>query len=175
MMRNGLFGGRQWRLLAALCCATLSSGGAVADDDKAIGKQAFEKACIACHSEPAVPRALPRDQLGKLMSVVSCLGSRPQRLLETAAPSPGEARKLLLALGIVQTPHLIIMDEPTNHLDLPSIQCLEEALAQCPCGVLLVSHDLPFLGRLARTRWQLEEQAEGEWVLQVGEMPARHF
>ena len=120
-------------------------------------------------------RALPRDQLGKLMSVVSCLGSRPQRLLETAAPSPGEARKLLLALGIVQTPHLIIMDEPTNHLDLPSIQCLEEALAQCPCGVLLVSHDLPFLGRLARTCWQLEEQAEGEWVLQVGEMAARRF
>ena len=66
MMRNGIFGGRQWRLLAALCCATLSSGGAVADDDKAIGKQAFEKACIACHSEPAVPRALPRDQLARM-------------------------------------------------------------------------------------------------------------
>lgn len=117
-------------------------------------------------------RALPRDQLGKLMSVVSCLGSRPQRLLDTVAPSPGEARKLLLALGIVQTPHLIVMDEPTNHLDLPSIQCLEEALAECPCGVLLVSHDLPFLARLARIRWQLEEHEGGEWVLQVGEMPA---
>ncbi|MBI2502316.1 MAG: ABC-F family ATP-binding cassette domain-containing protein [Candidatus Latescibacteria bacterium] len=115
-------------------------------------------------------RALPRDQLGKLMSVVSCLGSRPQRLLDTAAPSPGEARKLLLALGIVQTPHLIVMDEPTNHLDLPSIQCLEDALAGCPCGLLLVSHDLPFLARLARTRWQLEEHERGEWRLQVGEM-----
>jgi ATPase subunit of ABC transporter with duplicated ATPase domains len=117
-------------------------------------------------------RALPRDQLGKLMSVVSCLGSRPQRLLDTASPSPGEARKLLLALGIVQTPYLILMDEPTNHLDLPSIQCLEEALAECPCGLLLVSHDLPFLTRLARTRWQLEEHEGGEWRLQVGEMPA---
>jgi ATPase subunit of ABC transporter with duplicated ATPase domains len=115
-------------------------------------------------------RALPRQQLGQLMSVVSCLGSRPQRLLETAAPSPGEARKLLLALGIVQTPHLILMDEPTNHLDLPSIQCLEEALADCPCGLLLVSHDLPFLARLARTRWQLEDRGKGEWELQVGEM-----
>lgn len=117
-------------------------------------------------------RALPGEQLGRLMSVVSCLGSRPQRLLDTAAPSPGEARKLLLALGIVQTPHLIVMDEPTNHLDLPSIQCLEDALAQCPCGLLLVSHDLPFLSRLARTRWQLEERGGGEWVLRVGEMRA---
>ncbi len=115
-------------------------------------------------------RALPREQLGRLMSVVSCLGSRPQRLLDTAAPSPGEARKLLLALGIVQTPHLIVMDEPTNHLDLPSIQCLEGALAECPCGLLLVSHDLPFLSRLARSCWQLEEEGGGEWVLQVGEM-----
>jgi ATPase subunit of ABC transporter with duplicated ATPase domains len=118
-------------------------------------------------------RALPRAELGRLMNVVSCLGSRPQRLLDTAAPSPGEARKLLLALGIARTPHLIVMDEPTNHLDLPSIQCLEEALDPCPCGLLLVSHDLPFLGRLARTRWHLEEEAGGQWLLRVGQMPPR--
>jgi len=116
-------------------------------------------------------RSLPRAELGRLMSVVSCLGSRPQRLLDTAAPSPGEARKLLLALGILRTPHLIVMDEPTNHLDLPSIQCLEEALAGCPCGLLLVSHDQPFLERLARTCWQIGSEGEG-WELRVGEMRA---
>ena len=47
------------------------------------------------------------------------------------------------------------MDEPTNHLDLPSIECLEKALSECPCGLLLVSHDLRFLNRLTDTRWEI--------------------
>ena len=100
-------------------------------------------------------RALPGDQLGRMMTTVSCLGSRPERLLESELPSPGEVRKLLLAFGIARIPHLIIMDEPTNHLDLPSIECLEEALSGCPCGLLLVSHDERFLGEIAETRWDL--------------------
>ena len=102
-------------------------------------------------------RSLPKDQLGQMMTVVSRLGSRPERLLESAEPSPGEVRKILLAMGIARAPHLVIMDEPTNHLDLPSIECLESALDQCPCGLLLVSHDFRFLEHLTRTRWQLEE------------------
>lgn len=100
-------------------------------------------------------RALPGDELGRLMTVVSCLNSRPGRLLESQLPSPGEVRKLLLADGIVREPHLIIMDEPTNHMDLPSIECLETALQTCPCGLLLVSHDEHFLQPLVTTRWEL--------------------
>ena len=87
------------------------------------------------------------------MTIVSCLGSRPQRLLESAAPSPGEIRKLRLALGMAREPHVIVMDEPTNHMDLPSIECLEQALADCPCALVLVSHDKRFLDKLVRTRW----------------------
>jgi macrolide transport system ATP-binding/permease protein len=60
-----------------------------------------------------------------------------------------------VGLGIAWQPHLIIMDEPTNHLDLPSIECLEEALEDCPCGLLLVSHDEQFLRRLTRTSWHI--------------------
>jgi macrolide transport system ATP-binding/permease protein len=85
----------------------------------------------------AEARTLPSEELGRVMNVVSRLGSRPARLLETTNPSPGELRKLRLALGLARTPHLIVMDEPTNHLDLPSIECLEDALAACPCGLLL--------------------------------------
>jgi ATPase subunit of ABC transporter with duplicated ATPase domains len=66
-------------------------------------------------------RNLPNEKLGQMMTVVSCLGSRPQRLLESLAPSPGEIRKILLATGIANVPHLIVMDEPTNHLDLPRL------------------------------------------------------
>ncbi len=103
-------------------------------------------------------RSLPKDRLGHMMTVVSRLGSRPDRLLESVAPSPGEIRKILLAMGIAREPHLIIMDEPTNHLDLPSIECLEEALEGCPCGLLLVSHDRRFLDALTKTCWHISRK-----------------
>jgi ATPase subunit of ABC transporter with duplicated ATPase domains len=72
-------------------------------------------------------------------------------------PSPGELRKILIALGIMRSPHVLIFDEPTNHLDLPSIECLEEALADCSCSMLLVSHDDVFLRHLVRVRWDIRE------------------
>ncbi|HOW85114.1 MAG TPA: ATP-binding cassette domain-containing protein [Candidatus Aminicenantes bacterium] len=106
-------------------------------------------------------RRQPAAALGRIMTVVSRLGSRPAGLLGTSEPSPGEVRKLLLALGIARSPHLIVMDEPTNHLDLPSIECLEEALADCPCGLLLVSHDEGLLGRLTTARWHIERPEAG--------------
>ena len=90
------------------------------------------------------------------MTIVSRLGSRPERLLRSDDPSPGELRKLLLALGMAQEPHLIIMDEPTNHLDLPSIECLEAALSDCHCGLLLVSHDQRFLEALCQQWWVID-------------------
>ncbi|MDJ0781629.1 MAG: ATP-binding cassette domain-containing protein [Desulfosarcinaceae bacterium] len=112
----------------------------------------------------ASARALSGERLGQLMTIVSRLGSRPRRLLESTTPSPGEIRKTLLAMGIIRTPHLIIMDEPTNHLDLPSISCLEAVLADAPCGLLLVSHDRRFLAALARHHWQIrtDPTASGE-------------
>jgi len=114
-------------------------------------------------------KTLPHDVLGRMMTVVSCLGSRPRRLLESQRPSPGETRKILLATGIAKAPHLIVMDEPTNHLDLPSIQCLEEALAHCPCCLLLVSHDQRFLKALTRIRWQISphRRTNGKYILEL--------
>lgn len=99
--------------------------------------------------------------LGRLMTLVSRLGSRPSRLLASATPSPGEIRKILLARGVDRAPHLIALDEPTNHLDLPSIECLESALAAYPAALLLVSHDERFLSRLVHTRWELVESGKG--------------
>ena len=105
-------------------------------------------------------RALSRDRLGHLLTIVSSLGSRPQRLLESDNPSPGEIRKILLAAGIERSPQMIIMDEPTNHMDLPSIRCLEQALADCPCGLLLVSHDRVFLNAVTDSEWHLDVEAD---------------
>jgi len=104
---------------------------------------------------------LQKNKLGHLMTVVSRLNSRPERLLFTNEPSPGEIRKLLLALGVTNEPYLIIMDEPTNHLDLPSIECLESALSDCPCALILASHDMYFLKRLTSINWRLSSQENG--------------
>jgi ATPase subunit of ABC transporter with duplicated ATPase domains len=110
-------------------------------------------------------RKLPEVERGRVMTMVSRLGSRPGRLLESGLPSPGEIRKLLLANGLTRGPHLIVMDEPTNHLDLPGILCLEEALAGCPCALLLVSHDRAFLAKTTNLRWHLFSKPGCDTVL----------
>jgi macrolide transport system ATP-binding/permease protein len=116
----------------------------------------------------AAIKELPDDKKGHLMAIVSCLGSRPDRLLDSTEPSPGELRKLLLALGMTREPHIIIMDEPTNHMDLMSIQCLEDALADCPCALLLVSHDRLFLAKLTTKEWKIiEEKKDTEYLLRL--------
>jgi ATPase subunit of ABC transporter with duplicated ATPase domains len=69
-------------------------------------------------------------------------------------------RKILLAKGIAGIPYLIVMDEPTNHMDLPSIECLERALVDCPCGLLLVSHDRRFLNALTQKNWHLTQTSD---------------
>ena len=111
--------------------------------------------------------ALPKDKLGHLMTIVSRLGSRPEKLLSSDEPSPGETRKLLLAIGMTFTPHIIIMDEPTNHMDLLSIDCLEQALKDCPCSLLLVSHDRYFLNKLTSREWNItpDTNSQGRYVL----------
>ena len=103
---------------------------------------------------------------GRIMTIIRRLGSHPARLLESKQPSPGEVRKLLLAFGMEREPYLIIADEPTNHLDLPSIICLEEALADTDCGLLLVSHDRRFLEKLSDQRWNIKPD-EGGGVLEL--------
>ncbi|MEN6370318.1 MAG: ATP-binding cassette domain-containing protein [Thermotogota bacterium] len=100
-------------------------------------------------------RRLPRKNLGVAMQWVSRLGSDPRRVLESRAPSPGEVRKLLLAVRMVDEPHLIILDEPTNHMDLPSVECLESALRETECALLLVSHDRRFLEALVTLEWEI--------------------
>ncbi|MDR0311569.1 MAG: ATP-binding cassette domain-containing protein [Acidobacteriota bacterium] len=108
---------------------------------------------------------LPNDRLGRAMTLVRRLGSDPARLLQSAEPSPGELRKLLIAACIQDDPNILILDEPTNHMDLPSIECLENALEDCPMALLMVSHDRRFLGKLAKQIWTIQKGREHAWEL----------
>ena len=118
-------------------------------------------------------KRLDRVPLGRVMTLISRLGSRPGRLLASTTPSPGEIRKILLARGVERGPHFIVMDEPTNHLDLPSIECLENALAETPCALLLVSHDERFLARLTVRRWQLTQSGNTVRLTMGSSIPDR--
>jgi ATPase subunit of ABC transporter with duplicated ATPase domains len=96
---------------------------------------------------------LDRVSRGRVLAMVTQLGSDAERVLDTPRPSPGEARKLLLALGVLEHPAAIVMDEPTNHLDLPSMTALESTLREYAGALIVISHDERFLATVATTRW----------------------
>jgi ATPase subunit of ABC transporter with duplicated ATPase domains len=86
-------------------------------------------------------RELAPDLRGRVLNIVAGLGVDPDRLLISAQPSPGEARKLLLALGFAKQARVLILDEPENHLDLPAVERLEAGLGEYPGALYLVTHD----------------------------------
>ena len=101
-------------------------------------------------------RSLPANERGRVMQMVAVLGVDPEGLLASEDPSPGEARKLLMAYGLGRQVWGLVLDEPTNHLDLPSIERLEGALAAYPGALALVTHDTALASTCTSIRWQLD-------------------
>ena len=62
--------------------------------------------------------------------------------------SGGERRRLYLCTVLMQNPNFLILDEPTNDLDIPTLQILEEYLADFKGCVIVVSHDRYFMDRV---------------------------
>jgi ATPase subunit of ABC transporter with duplicated ATPase domains len=91
---------------------------------------------------------MTREQVHGVMGEMEVLGVDPQILLASQSPSPGEARKLAMALGLGRAAWMVVLDEPTNHLDLPSIERLERALIAYPGALLVASHDEEFTRNL---------------------------
>ena len=63
--------------------------------------------------------------------------------------SGGERARLMILETMLAGDNFLLLDEPTNHLDLYSRQALEDALADYPGTMLIVSHDRRFIDRLA--------------------------
>lgn len=100
-------------------------------------------------------KALPNDELGEVMQRVAALGLEPETLLAAVQPSPGEARKLMLAHALTRDCALVVFDEPTNHLDISSIERLEGLLDGYNGAILLVSHDEAFARAITNERWTI--------------------
>jgi len=62
--------------------------------------------------------------------------------------SGGEQARVLIARMMVQPADVLLLDEPTNDLDLPTLEVLEESLAEFSGALVLVTHDRAMLDRL---------------------------
>ena len=112
-------------------------------------------------------RELPSVYRGQVLSIVAQLNSDPDCILEGDAVSPGEMRKLMLSLGILESPEFLVMDEPTNYLDLGSTEALERLLSAYPGALLLVSHDASLVSSATSTTWRIQKSEDG-YELTVG-------
>lgn len=70
--------------------------------------------------------------------------------------SGGEAKRVALALMLLQEADFLVMDEPTNHLDIEVIEFLEDYLGKSRCTLLMVTHDRYFLDRVCNTIFELD-------------------
>ena len=72
--------------------------------------------------------------------------------------SGGEQARILIANLMLQPADLLILDEPTNDLDIPSLEVLEQSLAEFPGAIVLVTHDRFMLDRLSTELLALDGQ-----------------
>ncbi|WP_322070612.1 ATP-binding cassette domain-containing protein [Paraburkholderia bannensis] len=80
--------------------------------------------------------------------------------------SGGERNRLLLARLFARPANVLVLDEPTNDLDIPTLELLEELLADYDGTVLLVSHDRAFLDNVVTS--VIASEGEGRWREYVG-------
>lgn len=78
--------------------------------------------------------------------------------------SGGERGRVLLAKLILAKDNFLILDEPTNHLDMASKEKLEQALADYPGTILVVSHDRYFLNKIVNRILVLEKEGVTEYL-----------
>ena len=72
--------------------------------------------------------------------------------------SGGWRMRVMLAKILLRKPALLLLDEPTNHLDLPSIEWLEEYLAEYDGTIVIVSHDRYFLDKVVNRIVEIDQQ-----------------
>ncbi len=88
---------------------------------------------------------------------------RPEQLeLPVGRLSGGEQARILIARLMREPADLLILDEPTNDLDIPTLEVLEDSLAEFEGGLVLVTHDRFMLERVSSVVLALDGEGGAE-------------
>ncbi len=77
--------------------------------------------------------------------------------------SGGEKARVLIAKLMLEEADVLLLDEPTNDLDIPTLEVLEESLADFPGALVLVTHDRFMLDRVSTVVLALDGQGGTEF------------
>jgi ABC-type sulfate/molybdate transport systems ATPase subunit len=105
------------------------------------------------HKEEALSRALGTMET---LNIHSITNKRPHEL------SGGQQQRVALARTLVTQPKILLLDEPTTALDVTAreatLELLSEIFSRFTGPVVLVSHDLRDIQKLATTEARIEVQ-----------------
>jgi ABC transport system ATP-binding/permease protein len=88
---------------------------------------------------------------------------RPEQLdVPVGRLSGGEQARILIARLMRAPADVLILDEPTNDLDIPTLEVLEDSLAEFDGGLVLVTHDRFMLERVSTLILALDGQGGAE-------------
>jgi ABC transport system ATP-binding/permease protein len=98
---------------------------------------------------------------------------RPEQLeLPVKRLSGGEQARLLIANLVREPADIVLLDEPTNDLDIPTLEVLEESLAEFPGGLVLVTHDRFLLERVSTVILALDGTGGADTFADYGQWEA---
>ncbi len=93
------------------------------------------------------------------------LFDKEQQYQYASTLSGGERRRLHLCTVLMANPNVLVLDEPTNDLDIPTLNALEDFLADLGICLLIVSHDRFFMDKLCTKLLVFEgDGVVKEWV-----------
>jgi ATPase subunit of ABC transporter with duplicated ATPase domains len=147
--------GKSTLLAALLGRAPLEEGTASLGPAVQIGEieQARSRFLGAEQLLDAFSAEVPDWPTSEVRTLLAKFGLTADHVLRPAVTlSPGERTRAGLALLQARGVNVLVLDEPTNHLDLPAIEQLEQALAEYPGTLLLVTHDRRMLEAVATNR-----------------------
>jgi ATP-binding cassette subfamily F protein uup len=88
---------------------------------------------------------------------------RPEQLeVPVGRLSGGEQARVLVARLMREPADLLLLDEPTNDLDIPTLEVLEDSLAEFEGGLVLVTHDRFMLDRVSTVILALDGEGGAE-------------